>query len=262
MAEAAFNAQNAKAGVRIALWPGAMVPLDAGRALVSVDKLEVHPGGLNYVDLSTELAIAISGSTTSTRAGTLFTAPEPLFNHGAVAEGGQLFLYACTPGNPCRVARAPLLHATERSAYTFACNGGWSADLACAAQLVPGSTAGHAVSWNAHLGRFLSASTPGFSTDVELRSAPAPEGPWSDPVVATKAPSAIYAVYLQDELQSADGREVVVSWSRATGDFSGEIRLVRVRRRLPHALGRGLGADRRPRSGARRRVASRPAPPP
>ena len=226
--EAAFNAQNAKDGVRIALWPGAMVPQGADRALVIVDKVEVHPGTLNYKGLSTELALATPGSTSATRAGTLFASPEPRFSHGAVVRDGTLYLYACTPGSQCRIARAPLAQATQRSAYQFACSSGWSADLGCAAPLVPGSTAGHAVSWNAHLGRFLSASTPGFSTDVLLRTAPAPEGPWSDPVVAAHAPSAIYAVYLHDELQSADGKRVAVSYSRATGALSGEVRLLQL----------------------------------
>jgi hypothetical protein len=92
--------------------------------------------------------------------------------------------------------------------------------------VVPGSTSGFSVIYSEALGVFVAASTPGFSADVELRTAPAPEGPWSDAVVAWTAPSPIYAVYLHPEL--ASGRELVVSYSRSTGSFTGEVRVIRL----------------------------------
>jgi hypothetical protein len=225
-AEAAYNAQSGKPDERYALWPGAMVPLDANHALVLVDRLKVHPGGLNYEDLSTELALATAGNTTSTRLGPLFSAPEPLFNHGAVVSNGLLYVYACTPGALCKVSRAPLAQAQSRRAYTFYTGSDWSTDITRAVQTTPLSTAGSSLIYSAALGVFVAASTPGFSANVELRTAPAPEGPWSEPVVAWTAPSPIYAVYLHPEL--ANGRELVVSYSRSTGDFAGEIRVIRL----------------------------------
>jgi hypothetical protein len=224
--EAAYNAQSGKPDERYALWPGAMIPLDANRALVFVDRLKVHPGTLNYEDLSTEVAIASAGSTTSTRAGTVFAAPEALFSHGAVVSGDRIYLYACTPAAPCKVARAPLAQAQSRGAYEFYTGSDWSADITRAVKTVPGSTSGFSVIFSAALGVFVAASTPGFSSEVELRTAPAPEGPWSDPVVAWTAPSAIYAVYLHPELAGA--KELVVSYSRPTGSFAGEIRVIKV----------------------------------
>ena len=138
--EAAYNTQSGKPDERVALWPGAMVSLDANRALVFVDRLKVHPGTLNYEDLSTELAVVTAGSTTSTRMGTLFAAPETLFNHGAVVSEGRLYLYACTPGALCKVARAPLAQAQTRSAYEFYTGNDWSAEISRAVKTVPGST--------------------------------------------------------------------------------------------------------------------------
>ena len=225
-AEAAYNTQSGKPDERYALWPGAMVPIDANRALVFVDRLKVHPGGLNFEDLSTDLAVVTAGSTTSTRAGALFAVPEALFNHGAVVSGDRVYLYACTPGALCKVARAPLAQAQSRSAYEFYTGSDWSADITRAVKTVPGSTSGFSVIFSTALGRFVAASTPGFSAEVELRTAPAPEGPWSDPVVAWTAPSAIYAVYLHPEL--ASGTDLVVSYSRSTGSFTGEIRVIEV----------------------------------
>jgi len=222
--EAAFNA--ASSDERIALWPGAMVPLEGDRALVVVDRLKVHSGALDYEELGTELALAGAGRTTATRLGALFSAPEPSFVHGAVAKDGLLYLYACTPGGPCRVARAPLETATLRSAYEFYTSAGWTPALARAEAVVPGSTAGFSVAWNEALGKFVAASTPGFSNALEFRTAPSPEGPFSEPTVAFEAPSAIYGVYLHPELSS--GSTVAVSYSRQESDFSGEIRLLLV----------------------------------
>lgn len=224
--EAAYNKLSGKPDERYALWPGAMVSIDANRALVFVDRLKVHPGTLNYEDLSTEVALVTAGSTTSTRTGTVFAAPETLFNHGAVVSGDKVYLYACAPFALCKAARAPLAQAQTRSAYEFYTGLDWSPDVTRAAKTVPGSTSGFSVIYSAELGLFVAASTPGFSSIVELRTAPAPEGPWSDPAVAWKAPSAIYAVYLHPELAGA--KELVVSYSRPTGNFQGEIRVIRV----------------------------------
>lgn len=222
--EAAFNASSSDE--RIALWPTTMVPWKDGSALVIIDRLKVHPGVLDYEELSTELGVVTGASTTASRLGALFRAPEPSFVHGAVAKDGFLYLYACTPNALCRVARAPEGQATERAAYEFFAGADWSPDLETAVATVPGSTAGFSVAWSESLGRFLAASTPGFASFVEFRTAPAPEGPWSLPSVAFGTASPIYAVYLHPELSSDS--TVVVSYSRQTGNWSGEIRLVEV----------------------------------
>ncbi len=211
---------------RIALWPGAMINTDADHALVFVDKLRIHPGYLNYQGLSTELALAAAGSTSAQRMGALFTAPEPQFIHSAVAKDGTLALYACETSGSCRVARAPLCSATQRAAYQFWTGSGWSTDVSRAALDVPGSTSGFSVAWNEALGKFVSATSAGFSNQVFLRTSPAPEGPWSDAVLAWTAPSAIYAVYQHPELQLDGGRRIRISYSRPTGTLAGEIRLI------------------------------------
>jgi hypothetical protein len=215
-------------GERIALWPGAMINTDADHALVFVDKLRIHPGYLNYEALSSELALAATGSTSAQRLGALFTVPEPQFVHAAVAKDGAIFLYACETSGACRVARAPLSSATQRSAYQFWTGSGWSSDVSHAKLDVPGSTSGFSVAWNEAMGKFVSATSPGFSNQVFLRTSPAPEGPWSDAVLAWTAPSAIYAVYQHPELQLDGGRRIRISYSRPTGNFAGEIRLIEV----------------------------------
>jgi len=215
-------------GERIALWPGAMIATDPLHALVFVDKLIVLPGVLNYQEVSTELAQASSGSTQATRLGTLFAAPEPQFNHGAVAKDSVLYLYSCETSGDCRVARASLAAATQRPAYQFWTGASWSSDISLAALDVPGSTAGFSVAWNDALGEYVSASTPGFSSQLLLRTAPAPEGPWSNPTTAWNAPSEIYAVYQHPELELANGRTIRISYSRQVSGFAGEIRLVEI----------------------------------
>ncbi len=224
--EAAFNAASGNPNERIALWPGPMVAIDADHALVVVDKLKVHAGVLNYEALSTELVLATAGSATAQRLGPLFTAPEPQFVHAAVASSAKLYLYACQTSGQCSLARTPLATATQRATYQYWTGNGWSNDLGQARGSIPGSTSGFSVAWNEHLGQFVSASSPGFSSAVLLRTAPAPEGPWSDAVVAYTAPSPIYAVYQHPEQQQGGGARIRVSYSRPTGNFQGEIRLI------------------------------------
>src|SRR5262249_40240211 len=199
-----------------ALWPGALVALDDQRVLAIVDRLIVHPGTLNYEEVSTELAIAPAGSTIAQRAGTLFARPEPQFMQAAMVHDGRLYLYACAVSGSCEVTRAPLSSAMQRSAYEFFTATGWSTSLSNLASSVPGSTSGFSVAWNEYLNQFVSALSPGFSSRVLLRTAPSPEGPWSDTSLAISAPSSIYGVYQHPELQQQGGKRIVLTYYRQT----------------------------------------------
>jgi hypothetical protein len=71
-----------------------------------------------------------------------------------------------------------------------------------------------------------------FSDDVLVRTAPRPEGPWSDarPLFQAIAPASgnDYAGKEHPELASDGGAQVVVSYARSTGAFTGEVRLAQV----------------------------------
>ena len=71
-----------------------------------------------------------------------------------------------------------------------------------------------------------------FSNDVSFRTAPRPEGPWSDArlLFTAVAPTSgnDYAGKEHPELAGPGGTPVVVSTARSTGTFSGEVRLASV----------------------------------
>ena len=67
-----------------------------------------------------------------------------------------------------------------------------------------------------------------------MRSAPAPEGPWSRPVQAFKAmapvgdPGWVYDALPHPEVSPDGGRTQYVTYSRSTGPFASEMRVVEV----------------------------------
>ena len=225
--EAAYNAASGRPDERIALWPGHLVPLPDGTALLLFGKLKIHPGVLNYEFLGTGLATVTAGHATAARSpAPIFAAPEPDFSHAAALQDGKLYLFACATIGACRVGRAPLASAAARSAYEFWTGSAWSPELANAAASVPGSTSGFDLGWNASLGRWLSITHPAFSAGAELRTAPAPEGPWSDPVRAFTAAGPIYATYLHPALDTADSQRIHVSYFLPLPNFQGELHVV------------------------------------
>ena len=56
---------------------------------------------------------------------------------------------------------------------------GWVKDIGEAAVVLRGPTSGITVSWNPYLNSYLATYGGIVSTKVLMRTAPAPEGPWS-----------------------------------------------------------------------------------
>ena len=77
------------------------------------------------------------------------------------------------------------------------------------------------------MGRFVAlASAPG-SGRVVLRTAPQPEGPWSDATLVVDLGAAVVATVQHPELAAEAGRKVYFSYQRAA-DPGGELRLVEI----------------------------------
>jgi hypothetical protein len=108
----------------------------------------------------------------------------------------------------------------------------WNADLGQAVTVLHGPPGDLSVSFNPHLGAFLAVYSGIFSNDVWFRSAPHPEGPWSDAqkMFTGLAPSSgnDYAGKEHPELAEDGGKTLVVTYARSTGTFDGEIRLTSV----------------------------------
>jgi len=233
--EAAYNAAHGPME-RYALWPGSAIAApDGGGAWLFYQRLLVHPGDLNYQGLDVGLARLAPGATVAARdPAPLFTSPVPAYTLAAVVDGGFVYLYAAdaVPGqvdSVCRVVRAPVDGAADPSAWSAWDGGAWNGDLARAATVLHGPPGDLSVSYNPARGAFLAVYSGIFSDEIRTRTAPRPEGPWSDerPLFRALAPASgnDYAGKEHPELAGAGGAQVVVSYARGTGPFAGEVRL-------------------------------------
>lgn len=226
----------------VALWPGPVIPDPArGRVLVFYSKLLQRPGFLNITVLGTSLAVWADELPTraerpvidpeSDEPTLLFRAGEPELAAAAFAEGDQLFAYTCEGegwDKPCRLARAPLADPLRRERWEFyAGDGAWSADFRRGEELFQGAPI---MSVSPKRGGYVAVYVESGGTDIVLRTAPAPEGPWSDegvvhrPLRPTREPL-IYGGLLHPELGRADGSIDFLTYYL---DTSGTIQLVEV----------------------------------
>lgn len=223
-----------------ALWPSGL--LDTGDALGLVSFQRVHrEGGSGFMSVAVGTArIAVDATIATRTAGDLFAAPEPLFIPQLV-DTGYVYAVACAPSGflnqSCQLARAPLAMAEQRAAYEFWDGAGYTSDITRAADFIDRGNAPSIV-WNAHLGRYLSVVSEVLSNTILLRTAPAIEGPWdggteiqpSDTGVLPPTSSSDYNYLALEhaELDSPDGSQIVLSYSRPTTAFAGDVRLARV----------------------------------
>lgn len=152
-----------------------------------------------------------------------FTAREPLWGPGAPAYGSSVlahdgWLYCYAGGTPTRLARVRADRPDEAGAYAYWTGSAWSADAQAAAAL-PGSGPELSVRWNAYLGRFLMVYLPPFAKAAVARLAPAPEGPWGEPIPlfdcqpSDDAAAMFYGAKQHAELDHDGGRQIVVSYN-------------------------------------------------
>jgi hypothetical protein len=227
-----------------ALWPGAVIDTGGPDLLVLFQRIKRTDGsGFDGVGLGTA-RIAPHETVARRDPDDLFSRPmppatggDPLYGTGGVSVIGEtVYFFACEIGG-CRVGRTPRARADERAAFEFYDGTAWVADIDAAVVVIRNVGAATSVTYNAHLGRFLSVTSRAFSNDVVLRTAEHVEGPWPTTGV-TIAPSdgGILAAgegndYLAQEhvaLSAADGTEIVISYARPLGSFRGEVRLARI----------------------------------
>jgi hypothetical protein len=88
------------------------------------------------------------------------------------------------------------------------------------------------VSWNNYLHNYVAVYSPPFSQNVKLRTSLAPEGPWSAEstafVAMQPASGNVYDAHAHSEYDAGGGQTIYVTYSRSTGRFSSEVRLVAV----------------------------------
>ncbi len=157
----------------------------------------LHYDPTSYPSLADPQALPALQATITRNA--LFPAPD-LFGMAPLVAGGNVHLYRCTgdlSGASCRVARAPLAAATDPSGYSFWNGTDWTgATPASAAALtfgiggVPfgGMELVHDQRIGGPAAPFAMVYVLVPDQKISVRTAPAPEGPWSDAHVAAYGP--------------------------------------------------------------------------
>jgi hypothetical protein len=123
----------------------------------------------------------------------LFRAPEPEFGQALLVEGERLYAYGCRDElyQPCALARVALAELFTRDAWEFWTGRDWSPDSADAVALVEADRV-LSVTRNDLVDRYLlyyAAAQPEGGGELRVRSARAPEGPWSEPISVLRVPA-------------------------------------------------------------------------
>ncbi len=252
--EAAYNAAHygsegcaeEPCGARWAMWPGPIVEDPArSRALIFYGKVHAAPGDMNFYGVGHSLAVwedfDAAPARPEVRPGTdeptlLFAQDEPAFGSAAVIHDGYLYAYACDLDwltKPCKLARVPLADALVRSEWRFWDGTAWSEDIGDAKALFDGNDI-MSVFRCPFSGVFVAIYAQPMDAKAMLRTAPAPEGPWSRAVKLfdAKKPEGgdwVYDILAHPEYAEDDGLTQYLTYSRSTAFFRSEIRVVKVK---------------------------------
>ncbi|MBF6328996.1 DUF4185 domain-containing protein [Nocardia transvalensis] len=105
-----------------------------------------------------------------------------------VKADGYVYKFGTPSGrdNPGFVSRVKEADIANLDAYEYWDGGAWKPKDANLAKPIVGGVGELSVMWNQHLGQYVMLTTDPFNS-VVLRTAPAPEGPWSQPRVLIDA---------------------------------------------------------------------------
>jgi hypothetical protein len=241
--------QEQPCGARWALWPSSIVTdPTSNQALVFYMVVYAQPGNFNFQGIGESVALwqhfqqqpqrpTFTPPMVPNHPDLMFTEKEPTFGTAAFISSGTLYVYGCgTPSNGsdkgCRLARVDPANVQNRNAWTFyAGNGDWSSQEADAVSVFTGGSI-MSVSWTSYLQSYVAVYSPPFSQNVMLRTSPAPEGPWSADMTAFVAMQPVsgdvYDAHAHSEYDANSGQTIYVTYSRSTGTFRSEVRLVAV----------------------------------
>jgi hypothetical protein len=216
------------------IWPASVVPTSANSALVFSSKFFAGP--TSWSNGSLVVSTVNAGSTVSTRVAEPLKAPLASYAISPYLDHGYVYLHECggvsappeistgtvtgvvgtttNPAGRCRIGRVPVAKVGDGTAYRYWTGLTWSASQADAVATVPGSNSGLSVAWSESFGSYIALTTPGYSKEIQLSTAPKPEGPWTKPRTVFTAETDVYAVQIHPELSSKDLATVSVSYFR------------------------------------------------
>lgn len=255
-AEFAFNqahngnpCQVQPCGARWALWPSSIVTDPTSKqAFVFYMVVSAMPGNFNFQGIGNSVAVWRDFSQSPQRPtfnppivadhpDLMFNQNEPNFGSAAFIADGTLYAYGCDYSNGCKLGKVDPSSVQDRSVWSFyAGNGSWSSEIGDAISVF-GDANILSVSWNGFLQQYVAVYSPSFSQNVVMRTSPNPEGPWSPEVtvfVAMQPTSGnVYDAHAHSEYDVNGGQTIFVTYSRATGTFTSEVRLVSVTLQRP-----------------------------
>ncbi len=246
-------------GVRWAIWPGVIIPHpDESVAYVFYHKFHVGTGVLNFTHVGHSIAVWENFDQPAQRPEfnlfedyptLFFSSTDTLLGDGfgsaAVNSDGFFYIFGCeftetSNTSPCLLARVPVDSILEREAWRFLdADGSWSPDHGQAVPVFNGSNM-MTVFYNEYLGRYVAVYSRPMSLDVEMRTSPAPWGPWSKEIrlfsahMPTGEIDWVYDALAHPEFSTDNGRTIYVTYSRQIAVLRSELRLVEVRLGLVH----------------------------
>lgn len=233
-----YCAAKSDCGSRRTPWPGAIVADPAGkRAVIYYLNMQTGPKGQwDFCSVSGSVAMWTDPDKPASRVEPpLFSDEEPDWGAAAVLVDGDIHVYACEfdgERKPCLLARVPFDAALERDQYRFwAGDGEWSRDWRTAIPIFDGGSL-FSVHYSEYLGKYVAFYLPGIDSLFRLRTADAPQGPWSEPEEFGKGLPAAenwnYALAAHPEYSRENGRIEVLSYTRPAGFLDQETQLVEV----------------------------------
>ncbi|MFB6551249.1 sigma-70 family RNA polymerase sigma factor [Streptomyces sp. NPDC056405] len=137
------------------------------------------------------------------------------YSSAVTVVGGHAYVYGdCDYA--CRVARVPLTSLTDRAAWRFRTEAGWSADPEAGVRVVAAGSAGQTVFWNEALGTFVNVFMPYGTSDVKFQVGGSPYGPWSEErtagTVPTQGADPAYALFAHPEYARDGGMTQYLSY--------------------------------------------------
>ncbi|NUP11260.1 MAG: DUF4185 domain-containing protein [Polyangiaceae bacterium] len=234
--ELAFNVEHRSEPRRHTPWPQALVS-NGERAVVFYTNMVTGPDGpWDFKSTSGSVATWDNADKPAERIEpALFSDQEPDWGAAAVLVNGDIFVYACQGGltKPCKLARVPFDAATDRAAYRFYDGESWSVDWHDAEAIFDGAPL-FSVHHSAYLDRFVAIYMEPGGNQMRLRTASAPEGPWSEATgfgdgMKPDDGAFDYALIAHPELARDDGAVEILSYTRPSGFLRQETRLVELR---------------------------------
>jgi uncharacterized protein DUF4185 len=239
-------------GVGWSIWPSAMItdPV-SNHGLVFYTVQSTDPSGFKGVGSSVAIWSSFdqlpvrptfSPVIVADHPDLMFGQNEPTFGSAAVISNGVLYVYGC--GNSldgldkgCRLGKVNPATVQDRATWLFYSGGTtWSSSVSQAVPVFDGLDI-LSVSWNSYLERYIAVYSSPLSQNsqnVEMRTSPAPEGPWSDELLLFTAMSPVdgghtYDAQAHSEYDANGGQTIYVTYSRSLGNFRSEVRLVSVK---------------------------------